>query len=172
MLMFILIIIIIGLLDEVREVNVSINCSSITLTWQPPFSLDLPNTDPDMTFCVEVYNVSEGERTPLHHLGRCSIMTPHYIIPTNNSGLMLHYQFIATAVNVVGRGAPSNSTEITYNYGMSIRFIYSLCHHAKYIGIWLHDARWIKLNLELLLLNISLVHMQLYSCFIIFYFFV
>ena len=100
-----------------REVNVSINCSSITLTWQPPFSLDIPNTDPDMTFCVEVYNVSEGERTPLHHLGQCSIVTPHYTIPTNNSGLMLHYQFIVTAVNVVGRGAPSDPRNVTFYDG-------------------------------------------------------
>ena len=108
---------ILGLLDEVREVDTSINCSSITLTWQPPFSLDIPNTDPDMTFCVEVYNVSEGERTPMHHLGRCSIVTPHYTIPTNNSGLMLHYQFIVTAVNVVGRGTPSDPRNVEFYDG-------------------------------------------------------
>ena len=106
-----------GLLDEVKEVNASTNCSSITLTWQPPFSLDITNTDPDMTFCVEVYNVSEEERTPLQHLGRCSIMTPHYTIPTDNSGLMLHYQFMVTAVNVVGRGTPSDPRNVEFYDG-------------------------------------------------------
>ena len=102
-----------------KDVNVSINCSSITLTWQPPFSLDITNTDPDMTFCVEVYNVSEGEKIPLHHLGQCSIIAPHYMLPTNNSvlGSVLEYQFIITAVNVVGRGAPSDPIDVIFYDG-------------------------------------------------------
>ena len=98
--------------------------------WQPPFSLDIPNIDPDMTFCVEVYNVSEGERTPLH-LGRCSIVTPHYTILTNNfrhnSELMLHFQFIVTAVNIVGRGAPSDPRNLTFYDGNETNGYYNSC---------------------------------------------
>ena len=118
-LVIIKLLILIGLLNEVKDVNVSINCSSITLTWQPPFSLDITNTDPDMIFCVEVYNVSEGERTPLHHLGRCSIVASQYTLLTSNSVLesVLEYQFIITAVNIVGRGAPSAPIDVTFHDG-------------------------------------------------------
>ena len=118
-LVMIKILILTGLLDEVKDVNISINCSSITLTWQPPFSLDITDTDPDMTFCVEVYNVSEGERTPLHHLGLCSIVAPQYTLLTSNSvlGSVLEYQFIITAVNVVGRGVPSDPIDTAFHDG-------------------------------------------------------
>ena len=33
-----------------------------TLTWIPPFSLDLTNVDPDIVYCVEVYNITCGGR--------------------------------------------------------------------------------------------------------------
>ena len=71
-----------------------------------------------MTFCVEVYNVSEGEKTPLHHLGQCSIVAPQYILSTNSVlGSVLEYQFIITAVNVVGRGAPSDPIDVMFHDG-------------------------------------------------------
>ena len=33
-----------------------------TLSWDPPFSLDLTNVDPDIAYCVEVYNITCGRR--------------------------------------------------------------------------------------------------------------
>ena len=35
---------------------------SSTLSWQTPFSLDLTNTEPDIAYCVEVYNITCGGR--------------------------------------------------------------------------------------------------------------
>ena len=32
-----------------------------TISWEPPFSLDLTNTDPNIIYCVEVYNITCGE---------------------------------------------------------------------------------------------------------------
>ena len=33
-----------------------------TLVWDPPFSLNLTNVDPDIVYCVEVYNITCGGR--------------------------------------------------------------------------------------------------------------
>ena len=33
-----------------------------TLSWDPPFSLDLTDVDPDIVYCVEVYNITCGGR--------------------------------------------------------------------------------------------------------------
>ena len=30
------------------------------LSWEPPFSLDLSGVDPDIVYCVEVYNITCG----------------------------------------------------------------------------------------------------------------
>ena len=31
---------------------------NFSLTWSPPFSLDLTSTDPDVVYCVDIYNNS------------------------------------------------------------------------------------------------------------------
>ena len=33
-----------------------------TLSWDPPFSLNLTNVDPDITYCLDVYNITCGGR--------------------------------------------------------------------------------------------------------------
>ena len=35
---------------------------SSSITWDPPFSLNLTNIDPDIIYCVEVYNITCGRR--------------------------------------------------------------------------------------------------------------
>ena len=46
-------------------------------------------------------------------------MTPQYTLLTSNSvlGSVLEYQFIITAVNVVGRGAPSDLIDVMFHDG-------------------------------------------------------
>ena len=41
------------------------------ITWEPPFSLNLTDIDPDIVYCVEVYNITCGERGFI--LGECSL---------------------------------------------------------------------------------------------------
>ena len=35
--------------------------NSLHLTWTAPFSLNLTTAEPDIQYCVDVYNVTEGE---------------------------------------------------------------------------------------------------------------
>ena len=59
--------------------------STNTLSWDPPFSLDLTNIDPDIVYCVEVYNITCG-RSLL--ISECDVMETSY---TNNT---LHSRYI------------------------------------------------------------------------------
>ena len=50
---------------------------SSNITWIAPFSLNLTNTQPDIIYCVEVYNITCGER---HFLSSdCDVTEPRYI---------------------------------------------------------------------------------------------
>ena len=43
------------------SVTTDIKRDSSTITWEAPFSLDLTGVDPDIVYCVEVYNITCGE---------------------------------------------------------------------------------------------------------------
>ena len=48
----------------------------INLSWEPPFSLNLTTADPDIAYCVDVYNVTDidGRFSPL--ISNCDVNTP------------------------------------------------------------------------------------------------
>ena len=43
----------------------NINRNGSTITWDTPFSLNLTGVDPDIVYCVEVYNITCGEIDPV-----------------------------------------------------------------------------------------------------------
>ena len=47
-----------------------------TITWEAPFSLNLTGIDPDIVFCVEVYNISCGVNDLV--VGDCDVTEQHY----------------------------------------------------------------------------------------------
>ena len=47
-----------------------------TLSWDAPFSLDLTNADPDIVYCVEVYNITCGRRDLI--ISDCNVTEPSY----------------------------------------------------------------------------------------------
>ena len=50
-----------GILDPVSKIT----RNGSIITWEPPFSLNLTNADPDIAYCVEVFNVTCGESNPV-----------------------------------------------------------------------------------------------------------
>ena len=48
-----------------------------TITWVPPFSLDLTGVDPDIVYCVEVYNITCGVENLV--VGDCNVTEYHYV---------------------------------------------------------------------------------------------
>ncbi len=81
----------------------SLECSTLNLTWTPPFSLDILGVDPDITgYCVDV--VSSTSSATLH--SECNITRAEFtnlLLPTDS------IQFTVTPVNVVGNGTASVS---------------------------------------------------------------
>ena len=50
---------------------------SFTITWDAPFSLDLTGVDPDIVYCVEVYNITCGVDDLV--VGDCNVTGPRFI---------------------------------------------------------------------------------------------
>ena len=51
--------------------------NSSTIIWEPPFSLDINGVDPDIVYCVEVYNIT-CEVDDLV-VGDCNVTEAHYV---------------------------------------------------------------------------------------------
>jgi hypothetical protein len=50
--------------------------NSSTITWKAPFSLDLTGVDPNIVYCVEVYNITCGVDDLV--VEDCNVMEPRY----------------------------------------------------------------------------------------------
>ena len=60
----------------------SISASAISISWEAPFSLDLTTAEPDIQYCVDVYNVT-GERGDIVE-SSCDITETSYTFTPNN----------------------------------------------------------------------------------------
>ena len=72
---------------------------SSTLTWDPPPSLNLTDIDPDIAYCVEVYNITCGMRDLI--ISDCSVTEPSYTSDVIMDGYMYEYT-ITPRSNVPG----------------------------------------------------------------------
>ena len=57
------------------------SCDSIHITWEAPFSLNLTTAEPDIQYCVDVYNVTGGEELVE---SICDITETFYIYTPDN----------------------------------------------------------------------------------------
>ena len=63
-----------------------------TISWSPPFSLNLTNIEPDIVYCVEVYNITCGERDFI--ISDCNVTEPSYTSNDLLDGYI--YEYIVT----------------------------------------------------------------------------
>ena len=61
------------------------------LSWSPPFSLNLTNTEPDIVYCVEVYNITCGRRDLV--ISDCDVTEPSYTFDSPSGYI---YEYIIT----------------------------------------------------------------------------
>ena len=54
----------------------SVKRNASTITWKAPFSLNLTNIDPNIVYCVEVYNVTCGVDDQV--VSDCNVTEPSY----------------------------------------------------------------------------------------------
>ncbi len=57
-----------------------VTSTSVTLTWDAPFSLDLTTAEPDIQYCVDVYSVPGGQLVE----STCDIINTNYTFSTSN----------------------------------------------------------------------------------------
>ena len=104
--------------------------NSTTISWTPPTSLNLTNVEPDIVYCVGIYDITCGERNFL--ISDCSVTEPHYIY---NSLLPGHiYSITITPRSNVE--ASRNGTSLTEegtctNYlmcGLSVAYLMHMCY--------------------------------------------
>ena len=74
-----LIIIILGSLEAVVNLMAKFTSSIIQLSWQPPFSLNLTTAEPDIVYCIDVFNITHGETERDHLISNCSVFQTYYI---------------------------------------------------------------------------------------------
>ena len=82
--------------------------AKIILSWEPPFSLDLTTVEPDIAYCVDVYNITDGGLVDLS--SNCSILSPSYTFTVENPDPKAEFEFTITPrSNVEGarNGTPS-----------------------------------------------------------------
>ncbi len=82
--------------------------SIISLTWTPPFSLDIPGVDPDIIgYCVGVVNSTSS--LVIH--SQCGITDTQYNYTVSpNDTVCDTYTFTVTPVNIVGNGESASVT--------------------------------------------------------------
>ena len=91
-----------GLLSAVGSLNITASDSTLSLTWEPPFTLDITNVDPDITgYCVDVINSTS--LVTLH--SECGINTTMFTYPLPDDSI--HCTVVLFNVvphNIVGPG--------------------------------------------------------------------
>ena len=63
-----------------------------TISWIPPFSLDLTNTEPDIIYCVEVYNITCGRGSLV--VSNCSVTESRLVDESLQSGCIYNITII------------------------------------------------------------------------------
>ena len=117
-----------GILAAVGNFTVYPQQSSILLTWDPPFSLNITGVNPDLWYCVEVYNISRGRALLTSN---CSVYEPQFYFTAPNPSPCHKFEFTAFAVNGVGNGsvASVNGTffKSKYQHNISSHILPEVC---------------------------------------------
>ena len=93
-----------GLLSTVGSLHITASNTALSLTWEPPFTLDIVGVDHDITYCVDV--VDSTSSTTLH--SQCDITETEFSLPLLDAVCHSSLILTVTPVNIVGRGAPSS----------------------------------------------------------------
>ena len=105
----------IGLPSAVDVLNITVSNTTLSLTWEPPFTLDITGEDPDITgYCVDVVNSISS--VTLH--SQCDITMTEFSYPLPQDAVCHRFVLTITPVNVVGRGVSSSVLYIGTEAGM------------------------------------------------------
>ena len=95
----------IGLLSAVGSSFVALTNTAIFLTWTAPFTLEISDVEPDITYCVDVVNSTSSS-------SECEITVTSFSIPIGR--VCDNYNFTVIPVNGAGNG-----TAVTLGYSQN-----------------------------------------------------
>ena len=78
--------------------------------WKPPFSLNLTTAEPDIVYCVDIFNIVAEEQEKEYLITNCSVFESRYYFTVDNPDPRDLFQFTITPrSNVEGarNGTPS-----------------------------------------------------------------
>ena len=92
-----------GLLDPITDHNKQ----NSTLFWRAPFTLNLTNVEPDIVYCVDVYNITCGGRELL--ISDCDVTETSYTSDVIAPNGYIYEYIVTSRSNVEGaiNGTPS-----------------------------------------------------------------
>ena len=99
-------------LESVGDLTSHSTSLSISLSWKPPFSLNLTTAEPDIVYCIDIirsFSV-DGQLESEHLITNCSIYQPSYNFSFERPDPRDVFQFIVTPrSNVEGatNGSPN-----------------------------------------------------------------
>ena len=99
--------------SAIDSLNITASNSTLSLTWEPPFTLDITGVDPDITYCVDVINSTSSVTVHLE----CDITMTEFSYPLPQDAVCHSYVFTVSPNNVVGRGVSSSESYIGTEVG-------------------------------------------------------
>ena len=107
-----------------------------TLSWEAPFSLDLTGVDPDIVYCVKVYNITCGRRDLI--ISNCNVTEPSY---TSDDMAPIGYVYEYTVTPRSNVEGASNGTSVTVT-GMDWHALYARLRHYVYVHDHIIASFW------------------------------
>ena len=92
---------------------------SSTITWEAPFSLDLTGVDPDIVYCVEVFNITCGVDDLV--VGDCDVTEPRFV----DNGLQRGYVY---RITITPRSNGQDAQNGTSNIKQGMYLLATLLH--------------------------------------------
>ena len=105
-----------GQLDAVINLTAKRTSSAIQLSWQPPFSLNLTTAEPDIVYCVNVFNITDEGMERDHLISNCSVFETYYNFVVENPDPNDLFQLIVTPRSNIEGARSRNTKEINATF--------------------------------------------------------
>ena len=89
-----------------------INRNFSIITWEAPFSLDLTGVDPDIVYCVEVYNITCGVDDLV--VGDCDVTEPRFVDNRLQQGYVYRITITPRSNGQSGQNGTNNTKKGNY----------------------------------------------------------
>ena len=90
--------------------------NSSTITWDPPFSLNLTGVDPNIVYCVEVYNITC--RVDDLVVDDCDVTQPRFVDNRLQQGYIYHITITPRSNGQDAQNGASNTKEGILGYNL------------------------------------------------------